>query len=100
VKLYRRILRRYAPGADWKAVAHIYGMAAAYTMVDALKHAGRSPTRESLLRAATHLSERNPFLLRGIPVKTSPHDYYPIGKTHLVTYRRGFWQVGRLVPLR
>jgi branched-chain amino acid transport system substrate-binding protein len=100
VKLYRQILRRYAPDADWKAVAHIYGMAAAYTMVDALKQAGRNPTRDTLLKAATHLNERNPFLLPGIPIRTTPRDYFPIGNTHLVTYRKGFWQVGRLVPLR
>ena len=47
-------------------MAHVYGMAAAYTMVDALKHAGKNPTRASLQRAATHLNESsNPFLQPG-----------------------------------
>jgi len=93
VKLYRQIMKKYLPNEDWKAVAHIYGMMAAYAMVDALKHAGKSPTRASLLNAATHLNEVNPFLLPGLPLTTSPSNYFPIGKTFLVRYRRGFWNV-------
>jgi len=93
VVLYRQIMRRYLPNEDWKAVAHMYGMLAAYAMVDALKHAGASPTRDGLLRAATHLQETNPFLLPGLTVTTSPSDYYPIGKTYLVRYEHGFWNV-------
>jgi len=93
VKLYRQIMKKYLPNEDWKAVAHIYGMMAAYAMVDALKHAGKSPTRASLLNAATHLNEVNPFLLPGLPLATSPSNYFPIGKTFLVRYRRGFWNV-------
>src|SRR6266516_2883426 len=62
VKLYKQILRRYLPSAKVKEVAHLYGMAVAYTMVDALRAAGAQPTRRSLLRAATSLNERsNPF---------------------------------------
>ena len=67
VKLYRQILRRYAPGREAEDVYNFYGMGVAFTMVDALKHAGKSPTRASLLRAAQHLDQRaNPFLLPGI----------------------------------
>jgi branched-chain amino acid transport system substrate-binding protein len=93
VKLYRQIMRKYLPNEDWKAVAHIYGMMAAYTMVDTLKHAGASPTRAGLLKAATHLNEVNPFLLPGLPIVTSPSNYLPLGKTFLVRYQRGFWNV-------
>jgi branched-chain amino acid transport system substrate-binding protein len=93
VKLYRQIMKRYLPNEDWKAVAHIYGMMAAYAMVDALEHAGKNPTRASLLKAATHLNEVNPFLLSGLTVSTSPSDYSPIGKTFLVRYLHGYWNV-------
>ena len=55
VKLYLQIMKRYLPSEDPKAVAHIYGMMAAYSMVEALKGAGKNPTRASLLRAAQHL---------------------------------------------
>ena len=93
VVLYRKIMQAYLPGEDWKAVAHLYGMMAAYAMVDALKHAGQNPTRASLLQAATHLKETNPFLLPGLTVSTSASNYFPIGKTYLVRYQHGFWNV-------
>jgi branched-chain amino acid transport system substrate-binding protein len=93
VKLYLQVMKRYLPREDPKAVAHIYGMMAAYAMVDALKHAGKNPTRASLLRAATHLSEENPFLLNGLRLTTTPNDYFPIGRTYLVRYLHGFWNV-------
>jgi branched-chain amino acid transport system substrate-binding protein len=93
VVLYRQIMKRYLSKEDWKAVAHIYGMMAAYAMVDALKHAGHNPTRDSLLQAATHMNEVNPFLLPGLTLATTPSDYYPLGKTYLVRYLHGFWNV-------
>jgi branched-chain amino acid transport system substrate-binding protein len=93
VKLYRQIMKKYLPSEDWKAVAHIYGMMAAYAMVDSLKAAGKNLTRAGLLKAATHLNETNPFLLPGLAVTTSPSDYLPLGKTYLVRYQHGFWNV-------
>jgi branched-chain amino acid transport system substrate-binding protein len=93
VTLYLQIMKRYLPKEDPKAVAHIYGMMAAYAMVDALKHAGRNPTRASLLHAAQHLTETNPFLLPGLTLATTPTDYFPIGRTYLVRYLHGFWNV-------
>jgi branched-chain amino acid transport system substrate-binding protein len=101
VRLYKQILRRYLPGARVKEVAHLYGMAAAHTMVVALRKAGRNLTRAGLRRAAASLNDRtNPFFYRGIPVRTSPTDYYPIQKTRLVRFQRGRWrQVGKLVAL-
>jgi hypothetical protein len=63
----------------------------AYAMVDALKHAGRNPTRDSLMRAATHMNERNPFLLDDIVLRTTPSDIYPLQTTHLVRFRHGVW---------
>ncbi|HET8528888.1 MAG TPA: ABC transporter substrate-binding protein [Gaiellaceae bacterium] len=93
VKLYLQIMKRYLPGEDPRAVAHIYGMMAAYAMVDALKHAGRNPTRASLLKAATHLHETNPFLLPGLELTTSPKNYFPIQRTYLVRFQHGFWNV-------
>jgi len=75
-------------------------MAVAFTMVDALKHAGKNLTRASLLKAATHLNERNnPFLRKGIAVQTS--DYYPIDHVQLQRYKKDHWvPVGGLVSTR
>jgi len=102
VKLYYSILKRYAPSSDPKAVANIYGMAAAFTLVDALKHAGRNPTRASLLKSATSLNEtNNPFLLPGMVAKTSPTDRFALEQVQLYRYTRGVWQVfGPLVAAK
>jgi branched-chain amino acid transport system substrate-binding protein len=101
VKLYRSVLKRYAPSEKPEDVYNFYGMGVAYTMVDALKRAGKSPTRASLLRAATHLNEVNPFMRPGIRIVTSPSDYYPISKAQLVRYDKVHWvPVGSLVSAR
>jgi branched-chain amino acid transport system substrate-binding protein len=102
VRLYKQILRRYLPNAKVKEVAHLYGMAVAFTMVDALRGAGAEPTRASLLRAATHLDERaNPFFVRGIFVQTAPNDYYPIQRLRMLRFHAGRWrQLGGLVSVR
>jgi branched-chain amino acid transport system substrate-binding protein len=101
VKLYKQILRRYLPDARPREVANLYGMATAYTMVDALRHAGAQPTRASLLRAATHLNERNPFLVKGVTVKTGPNDYYPVERTRMLRFHGGRWrQLGGLASVR
>ena len=84
-------MKRYAKGQDASNVYYYYGMAVAFTMVDALRHAGRNLTRKTLMRAATHLNEKNPFMLPGIRIQTSPTDYYPIAKTRLYRYHLGRW---------
>ncbi len=98
VKLYRQILKRYLQDKRPDDVYLYYGMAVAYTMVDALRHAGKPPTRAGLLRAATHLNEQNPFLFPGIAVQTSPTNYFPLRKAYLVKFKNGRWdQFGALV---
>jgi branched-chain amino acid transport system substrate-binding protein len=93
VKLYLSIMKKYLPGEDPKAVAHIYGMMAAYAMVDSLKKAGKNPTRAGVLKAATHLNETNPFLLPGLKLITSGKDYFPQNHAYLVKFQNGFWNV-------
>jgi branched-chain amino acid transport system substrate-binding protein len=101
VPLYKSILKKYAPGAKPEDVYNFYGMGVAYTMVDALKHAGKNPTRASLLAAAQHLNEVNPFMRPGVKISTSPTDYYPISKAQLVRYDRIHWvAVGALQSAR
>ncbi|MGH7682934.1 MAG: ABC transporter substrate-binding protein, partial [Vulcanimicrobiaceae bacterium] len=73
VKLEKEIVAKYSPGADYTDAFYLYGMGAAYTMVDALKKAGKGLTRDALMQAATHLHETdNPFVWKGIVVQTTP----------------------------
>jgi branched-chain amino acid transport system substrate-binding protein len=101
VRLYKTIVGRYLPGAKPDDVFNYYGMAVAYTMVDTLKKAGRNLTRATVLRAATHLNETNPFLLPGVRIRTTPNDYYPMDKVKLARYRGTHWRFfGKLVNAR
>jgi branched-chain amino acid transport system substrate-binding protein len=90
--LFKSVLDEYDPGVRTDDVNAMYGMAAAYTMVDVLRLAGRSPTRKGLVRAAARLSEQsNPFLLPGVVVKTSPTDHFPLAQAKLVRWQSGHW---------
>jgi ABC-type branched-subunit amino acid transport system substrate-binding protein len=98
IRLYRQIMRRYASSRNANEVVHMYGMAVAFSFVEALKKAGRNPTRESLLRAAQRLNHQVPFMVKGIKVQTSPRDYFPISRVRFLRYQRGYWrQFGGLV---
>jgi branched-chain amino acid transport system substrate-binding protein len=91
-RLYKSVMKTYCDDCDPNALAHLYGMASAYAMVDALKRAGKTPTRASLLRGATHLNETtNPFLQPGVTLKTMPTDYAPFEQLRMVRYRNGRW---------
>ena len=50
VKLFKGILNQYAPSLPWDGNT-IYGVASAYTFVQALKAAGQNPTRSDLVHA-------------------------------------------------
>ena len=78
------------------------GMASAYTMMDALKKAGKNLTRQSVMNAATHLNERgNPFVLPGIVVRTTPSSRFPITQVRLQRWRAGAWRpFGKLISIR
>ena len=41
------------------------------------------------MKAVRNLNEKNPFLLKGVELKTSPSDPYPICNDQLVQYNNG-----------
>jgi branched-chain amino acid transport system substrate-binding protein len=102
VKLFRSVLKKYNRGKGLNDVYNVYGMASAFTMVDALRHAGRNPTRAGVMRAVSHLDERNnPFVLPGIVVGTTPRDHFPLAQAKLERYHNGRWvYFGSLVDVR
>jgi branched-chain amino acid transport system substrate-binding protein len=60
----------------------VYGLSVAWTFVDALKHAGTTPTRASFMHALRTLNEsaknKNPFVYPGMVVKTAAKNPYPM----------------------
>src|SRR5436305_5210102 len=92
VTLFRTILKKYNGGQGLTDVYNVYGMSSAFTLVDALKHAGKNLTRAGAMRAVTHLTERNnPFVLPGIAIKTTATHRFPVTQARLERYHDGRW---------
>jgi branched-chain amino acid transport system substrate-binding protein len=93
MKLYKSIMAKYAPaGARVTDALYIYGVAKAYTFVQALRAAGKSPTRASLMHAVLNMNDKtNPFLLPGTVTRTGPRDFFPISQQQLIRFNNGNW---------
>jgi branched-chain amino acid transport system substrate-binding protein len=83
MKLAKKIIHKYAPSLDQQFASGdanlVYGLAVGWTFWDALKHAGKNPTRASLMHALRHMSEtNNPFIYPGMSVKTSTKRTFPM----------------------
>jgi ABC-type branched-subunit amino acid transport system substrate-binding protein len=92
VALGKKILAQYAPTLDPNNQLSYYGLSTAWTMVYALKNAGKTPTRAGLMRALKNLNPakaKNPFLYPGVKLKTGPHDNFPIEAQILVKWSGG-----------
>jgi branched-chain amino acid transport system substrate-binding protein len=83
MKLAKKIIHKYAPALDKDFAAGdlnlVYGLASAWTFVDGLQHAGKNPTRASLMRALRNLKEtKNPFIYPGMTIQTSKQRTFPM----------------------
>ncbi len=94
IALFRTIVKRYAGARDLRNGTYVAGMAAAFTLVDALKRAGRNLTRTGIMAAVRSLNEaNNPFVLPGIEIKTGPADPYPIEQLALERWSGSHWSI-------
>jgi branched-chain amino acid transport system substrate-binding protein len=102
VKRYEALLAKYGPsGADPRNTFYFYGFAKGYDVVKVLYNAGKNPTRASLMKAALHMNWVNPYTLKGIRVKTTPNDHFPISQIKLTRYANGvFNEFGPLIKGR
>jgi len=102
VTQYQSLLAKYGPsGADPKNSFYFYGFAKAYDVVKLLYNAGKNPTRASLLKAMDSMNWVNPYMIKGIKVKTSKTDHFPISQMKLVRYENGtFTEFGPLIKGR
>ena len=99
IDLYKSILAKHSPKSNPSDAFNAYGMAEAWTFVDALKRAGKNPTRASLMTALLHTNTKaNPFLLPGMRMFTTPTDHFPLDQAVLVRYQDGsFHPFGHLL---
>ena len=103
MKLYKSIMAKYAPSnVRVTDGLYIYGMAKAYTFVQALKAAGPNPTRAGLMKAVLNMNDKsNPFLLPGVVTKTGNTDFFPISQQQLIKFNNGSWSpMGQITDTR
>jgi hypothetical protein len=97
MQLAKSIIAKYAPALNQDFAEGdgniIYGLASAWTFVDALKHAGKNPTRASLMNALRNLNEtgknKNPFIYPGMTVQTSKSRAFPMEQLKLIKWKGG-----------
>jgi hypothetical protein len=101
IKKYRKIQKRFAPNSDPNDVIFYYGVAKAYDMVQLLYRAGKNPTRASLMRAARNMNWVNPFTIKGMKVKTTGNDGFPLDQVKVIRYQSGTWsEISQLIKGR
>jgi branched-chain amino acid transport system substrate-binding protein len=91
MKQYKRLVAKYLPGSDPNNGFFYYGFAKAYDTVRLLYLAGKNPTRASLMRATQRMNWVNPYLIKGVRVRTSKTDHFPIDQVKLIRYGNGTW---------
>jgi branched-chain amino acid transport system substrate-binding protein len=91
LRRYRQIVGKYVAGADTNNGFFLTGFAAASDAVRLLYLAGKNPTRTSLMRATEKMNWVNPYLIKGVRVKTSKTDRFPIDQLKLTRYNNGTW---------
>jgi branched-chain amino acid transport system substrate-binding protein len=102
VKQYKTILAQYGPsGADPNNAFYYYGMAKGYDIVKVLMGMKNNLTRPALMRAVLHMNWTNPWAIKGVKIKTSPSDHFPISQIKLIRYESGhFREFGGLIKGR
>jgi branched-chain amino acid transport system substrate-binding protein len=96
IKLFQTVLKRFCcrSAGDLRNGYFVAGMASAFSLVDALRKAGKNLTRDGIMRAVRSLNEaNNPFVIPGIVVKTSPSDPYPMQQVALQRWQNGHWNI-------
>jgi branched-chain amino acid transport system substrate-binding protein len=98
IALAGSILDQYAPSLkasfDRGDTNVVYGLAKAWTFVQALRKAGKTPTRAGLLRALENMNyKNNPFLPAGFVIKTSSvkgkRDAFPLEQLQMLKWQGG-----------
>ena len=98
MKLYKRLMAKYAPSADANNGLYYYGMAKAWDVVRVLELTGKTPTRANLMKVVRKMNWTNPFTIPGVKVTTSASDPFPISQVKLIRFNNGVWtEFGNLI---
>jgi branched-chain amino acid transport system substrate-binding protein len=88
MKKFYAFLAKYAPDANKADGSVVYGYGQAQTLVQVLKHAGNTLTRENIMKQAASLKDFTPdTLLPGVKINTSAKDFYPIEQLQMMRFK-------------
>lgn len=86
-------MKKYMPEAKLEDSLNLAGWAYAQTLEQVLRQCGDDLTRENILRQATNLKNwRNPALLPGSLINTSPNDYRVVKYMKLQRFNGKIWE--------
>jgi branched-chain amino acid transport system substrate-binding protein len=99
MKKFYAFLAKYAPDANKTDGSVIYGYGEAQTLVQVLKQAGDTLTRENIMKQAASLKDFTPdTLLPGVKINTSASDFYPIEQLQMSRFKgEKFEQFGPII---
>ena len=103
MKLYRSIIAKYGGGANANDPQVAYGVSKAWTFVQLLYRAGKSPTRAGLMNALTSMNYAQPLLLPGMVQNSSKTDRFIVCQLQLQRFNgstRLWVPFGRLIEAR
>jgi branched-chain amino acid transport system substrate-binding protein len=93
MKLYRQIMAKFLPEANYKDQLYLYGMAKAYTFEQAVRKT-KVLTRANLMKTVFNYNDKSsPFTLPKVVTKTGKNDGFPIAQMRLIRFNNGGWQV-------
>ena len=70
-------------------------------MVKLLQASGKNPTRASLMAATKRMNWVNPYTIKGVKVKTSRADRFPLSQIKLIRFSNPTWnEFGSLIKGR
>ena len=84
-------MQKYHPQGDLKDNFNVYGYTVAQTLVEVLRKAGDTLTRENIMKQAANLDMTLPMLLPGVNIKTGPDDFFPIEREQLARWDGKTW---------
>jgi branched-chain amino acid transport system substrate-binding protein len=93
IKAYRRIMANHGPdGININNTFYYYGVAKAHDFMKLMYLAGKNPTRASLMAATAKMNWVNPYALKGVRIRTTRTDRFPIDQGKVIRYNSGSWQ--------
>jgi branched-chain amino acid transport system substrate-binding protein len=94
MKKFYAFLAKYAPDSNKSDGAVVFGYGQAQTVVQVLKQAGDTLTRENIMKQAANLKDFAPdTMLPGVKLNTSATDFHPIEQLQMMRFKGEKWDL-------